>query len=81
MASRSSTFTSSKTAVWNTCQIAFPPQSSLLKDLRLLQRIRNNLFIHFAESLHLSFIEMHGEKVGGVSCFVQQTHTNIVLTL
>ena len=40
-----------------------------------------NLFIHFAESWNLSFTEMHGEKVGGVNCFVQQTHTNIVLTL
>ena len=77
MASRCSTLTSSKTAVWNMCQIAFPQQSSLDNDLRLLQRICNNIFTHFAESWHLSFTEMHGEKVGGVSCFVLQTHTNI----
>ena len=48
---------------------------------RLLQMIRSNIFTHFAESLRLSFNEMHGEKVGGVSCFVQQAHTNIVRTL
>ena len=24
-----------------------------------------------------TFTELHGEEVGGVSCFVQQTHTNI----
>ena len=70
--------TSTKTAVWNTCQIAFPQQSLLVKDLRLLQRTRNNFFTHFAESWHLIFAEMHGVKVGGVSCFVQQTYTNIV---
>ena len=79
MASRWSTLTSSKTAVYNTCQIAIPQQSSLVKDLRLLQRIRNNTFTHFAESWRLSFIEMHGEKVGVVSCYIQQT--NIVWTL
>ena len=78
MASRWSTLTSPKTAVWNSCQIAFPQQSSLVKDQRLLQMIRNNIFAHFAETWHLSFTEMHGEKEGGVSCFVQQTHTNIV---
>ena len=43
--------------------------------------IRTNIFTHFAMSWRLSFTEMHGEKVGGVSCFVQQTHTNIVWTL
>ena len=32
MASRWSTLTSSKTAVWNTCRIAFSQQSSLVKD-------------------------------------------------
>ena len=30
------------------------------------------------QSHDLSFTEMHGETVGGVSCFVQQMHTNIV---
>ena len=38
------------------------------------------ILTHFAESWHLSFTEMHGEKGGGVSCFVQSTHTNIVWT-
>ena len=42
--------------------------------------IRKNNFTHFAKSWRLSFTEMHGEKVVGVSCFVQQTHTNIVWT-
>ena len=41
--------------------------------------IRNNIFTHFAKSiLFLSLTEMQGETVSGVSCFAQQTHTNIV---
>ena len=51
---------------------------SLVKDQRFLQMIRKNIFTHFAKSWCLSFTEMHVEKAGGVSCFVQQTHTNIV---
>ena len=43
--------------------------------------IRNNIFTHFAKSWRLNFTEMYGEKVGGLSSFVQQTHTNIVWTL
>ena len=43
--------------------------------------IRNNIFTHFAKSWRFHFTEMHGEKVGGVSCFVQHTHTIIVGTL
>ena len=78
MASHWSTVTSSETAVWNTCQIAFPQQSSPVKDLRFLQMIRNNIFTHFAKSWRLSLTEMHDEKVGGVICFVQPTQTNIV---
>ena len=46
-------------------------QSSLVKDLRLLQMIRYNILNHFAKSWRLSFTEMHGEKVDWVSCFVQ----------
>ena len=55
-----------------------PDCSSLVIDLRLLQMIRNNIFTHFAKSCRLSFTEMHGETVNGVSCFVQQMYTNIV---
>ena len=49
--------------------------------LKFFQIIRNNIFIHFAKSWRLSFSEMHAKKVGGVSWFVQQTHTNIVWAL
>ena len=46
MANRLSTLTSSKTAMSNTSQFAFPQQSSLVKDYRLLLMIRNNIFAH-----------------------------------
>ena len=49
-----------------------------LKTKDYCKMICKNVFTHFAESLSLSFTEMHGKTVGGVSCFVQQTHTNIV---
>ena len=78
MANRMSTLTSFKTAIWNTRQIAFPQQSLLVKDYRLLQMIRNNIFTHFAHPRDLIFTQMHCKKVGGLRCFVQQTHTNIV---
>ena len=46
-----------------------------------MQMIRKIMFTHFAKSWRLSFTEMHGENVVGVSCFVQQTYANIVWTL
>ena len=78
MANHLSTFTSSKTAIWNTRQIVFSQLSLLVKDYRLLQMIRNNISTHFAKPRGLIFTQMHGKKVGGVSCFIQQTHTSIV---
>ena len=69
---------SSKTAIWNTSQNAFPKQSLLVKDYRLLQIIRNKIFNHFAKLRSLIFTQMQGENVDGVSCFVQQKHTKIV---
>ena len=52
-----------------------------LKTKDFCKIICNNIFTNFAKSLLLSFTKMHGETVGGVSCFVQQMHTNIVRTL
>ena len=40
------TLTSSKTAIWNTRQIAISQQSLPVKDYRLLQMIRSNIFTH-----------------------------------
>ena len=78
MANRLSTSTSSITAIWNTNQIAFAQQSSLVKDYRLLLMIRNNIFAHYVKPWSLNFTQVHGEKVGVLSCFFRQAHTNIV---
>ena len=75
---RLSMLMSSKTAIWNTRQIAFPKQSLLVEDFKLLQMMCNNICTHFAKPRGLICTQMHCEKAGGVSCFVQQTHTNIV---
>ena len=66
MANRLSMLTSSKTAIWNTSQIAFPQQSSLANDFKLLLMIRHNIFAHFSKQWSLIFTQMHGEKVGVV---------------
>ena len=78
MASCWCTFTSSKASIWNTNQIGFPPQSSLVKDDRFLQMVHNNIVNHFAKPSSSIITRMYGEKVGGISCFVQQMPTNIV---
>ena len=78
MASRWYTLTSSKAAIWNTNQIGFPPQSSLVKDDRFLQMVHNNIFNHFAKPSSSIIIRMYGKNVDGVSRFVQQMPTNIV---
>ena len=79
MASRWSTLTPSKKWPSGTrARLRFLSNRRWLKTKDFCKMICNNIFLHFAKSLLLSFIEMHGETVGGVSCFVQQTHTNIV---
>ena len=72
MASRWCTLTSSKAAIWNTNQIWFPPQSSLVKDDGFLQMAHNNIFNHFAKPSSSIITRMYGEKVGRVSCFVSR---------
>ena len=74
MANRYSTLTSSKTAILNSRQIAFSENSLLVQGYRLLQMIRNNIFIHFAKPRGLIFTQMHCKKVGGVSFFFSR-HT------
>ena len=59
-------------------QVEIPQQSFMVKDFRLIQMIYNNIFTYFAKPLGFISSQMHCTKVGGVSCFVQQTHTNIV---
>ena len=62
---------SSKAAIWN-------PQSSLVKDDRFLEMVHNNIFNHFAKPSCSIITRMYGEKVCGVSTFVQQMPANIV---
>ena len=69
------TVTSSNMDISNACQIAFPQLLSPVKDFRLLQMIQT------MQSHKVYFTRMHGEKVGGVSRFVQKMHTNIVWIL
>ena len=80
IANRLSTLTLSKTAIWNTSQIGFPQQSSLVKDNRLLLMISNNIYASLSEVMELNFYSNALRKSWWGSCFVQQTHTNIVLT-
>ena len=47
----------------------FPAQFSLVRDNRLWQMIRYNIFTHFADTWSWIFTQMHGEKVGGINCF------------
>ena len=51
--------TLSKMATWNTSQIAFFRQSLLIKEYRLLQMIRNNIFNHFPKPWSLILTQMH----------------------
>ena len=67
MTSLMSMFTTSKAAIWNTSQIAFLQQLLLVKQCRLLEMIRNNIFSHFPKSLGLILILMHDENVDGIS--------------
>ena len=64
MASRWCMLTSSKAAIWNTDQIGFPPQSSLVKDDRFLQMVHNNIFNHFAKPSSSIITRMYWQKGG-----------------
>ena len=72
-----SMLTSSKTAIWNTSQIAFLQQSLLIKEYILLHMIRNKIFKHFPKPLCLILTQMHGENVDGISFFVQHKHKTL----
>ena len=57
MTNHLSTLTSSKTAIWNTRQIAFFSNRCWLKALDYLQMIRNNIFTHFAKQRGLILLK------------------------